>query len=891
MKNKSKTRRSAVASIGWVTFLAGFSAVMSFAAWAAEDITVAAGETRYETARDIGAVTVAKDGVLILDGYDTFQFNITRGRDGELVGLGEIVLTYDGVPIPRDAYGECTVNSQYSSDHKASNLVDNSPSTGWTCKSGDTGAIVTVKLSRVVPVNGYQLVATQVLGRAPTDWTVSASVANGAAATVDSRESAVVGGPSSWTSFGQNQGTNFLFNQVQVPLSVSAKSLAGAGVVRIGSGLRLVPGDITGWTGSFETTGTQDFTERSAIVLPKGESSVAVANPSAANIALMTASADGSVVVLNGSADDERLFGSLADGDGPVGLIKRGDGQSTVEMMNSKATGDILVESGRLRVVGPVRAITTKVIRIIPIENGHQDSNGYNWSMNDFQLLDASGNRVPFPEGTAPVGENGFHNSYPGTNLIDGDTTTRCLVKNKSDGSSSVVTITMPSEVTFYGYRWYTANAGSEDRDWRVLRKWRVETGDDSRIVSQVVISNYKPSTGSVLMGPYAIEDDRQGADAVRSLPRSFFAGDVAMETSAAALSARYFRFAPFDTQNRNGEYWFGWQASEISIYHKGARLDWESGATVKLIGCQTQDSDQTTVNRLIDNGTASGRFMAKSLPSYVDIDAGGQVLFDAYGFFSCPDNQQRSPSGWKLFVSNDKVNWYCVDTQSGVPQPKAGNQEQGPWSLAGKIPLLANGGGDAIGDGAKVSIAQGATLEMDSEYERVGALSGAGTFQMLANAKLDLSTSADVPFSGTISGGGIVRVLDGGVLNVNGANLSGVRSIELKGGRFTGSASCSGADLSLVFDGGAIWGAISGVGTLTVSGTPKIALPNDIKATRGAEVVLVSAASIPQDVQAAFESCEVIRPEGVSWPVEVTATSTEIKAKCYPRGIIIVVR
>ena len=866
----------------------------------AADVVVESGAAETVATASIGNVSVGVGGTLRLAGYDTFRFDITASRNGGYIAINEIVLTCDGVPIPRDCYGTCTVDSQASDSHLPSYLIDNSPTTGWACDTAKTAAEVIVQLSRIVPVNGYQLVASGSLATTPRTWDVYASADGGAETLVDRRVDSYVGSSNgAWTGFQQNQGTNFSFNQVFLPVAVESESISGSGNIVVGSGRAFSPASVAGgWTGFFLSDGARDLESRASVVLPAGEHRIASTNASAANISFEAKDGVESAVVLDDSySASARFCGRLADGGGKIGLVKRGAGTLSAELIDADFSGRVSVEAGRLRIVGAMRQLTSRYVRITPIRNGGWvDTYGYNWSLNEFMLLDASGSRVAFPAGTSATGENGLNGP---DNLIDGNTTTRCLVNNADGGRSGYVTITMPAAVTFSGYCWYTANAGDVDRTYRRLREWRISVSDDGTEwtdVSHVNIANDTETLANVtLRGPYGFSGDASPDGLADTLPPSLFADASARATRAAALKARHFRFAPFDTQKRDTEFAFGWQISEFSLYRNGARVDW-SGATATLCGGSAQDGD-VSVARVVDNdaSASTGRFLAKSLPSYIDIDAGTEVEFDAYGFSSCGDNHDRSPSGWRLFVSADGTSWHCVDVRQGVPGPSGAWQSQGPWSVAWKFPLLRNGGGDAIGDAAEVSVLAGAELELSGSYERIGSLAGAGKVILAKNINmvLDLNPSTNGVFSGTVEGGGTLCVSGGGLQRLSGADLSGVRLLELDGGGIAGSASFGGNDLNVAFGGGSLWGEMSGIGMLSVSGTPRIALPEDTRASRGASCVLVSASGMSAEVQAAFRNAVVVKPADVpeSWKVDVEVTSTTVKVSCCPPGFTRIIR
>ena len=865
-----------------------------------------------------------------------FYFHAPRRAD-QTFALSEIQLTYKGIPIPLSSYGVFGGNSRLSTDHPYSHLFDGRSDTYWEAADG-TNVYVTVTVPGYDSVDGYRFAASGSTLRAPKDWDVYVYRANPIGwVRIDSRRNEkAVGRDDGWSSnFGQNLSTNYLFSQsgfIGEPIVASTEyelngsqtepglrvssletflsgKVSGTRNIRLEDGSAFAPADLTDWTGKFlfQNVGRRDRMARILLSSARGgpaEQAVRITETNA-NVSVENAGAQPvSVLIDDAYPSDAPLYGRLTDGNGPLGLVKRGAGMRTLETQDAAYTGPTVVHAGTLKVVGPLApgaGVTARYLRIHPTKNNNGfDSNGFNWGMNDFQLLDANGERIAFPSGTSVTGENGLQNSSSGANLIDGNIANRCLVNNtaaettEKKGYCSWVVIDTKSSVTFHGYRWYTAHNNVADQN-RVPVKWTLETSDDGETWTTVDTGNdpytlaYGTGNDGYPRGPYGLRGESTGASPLYTIPDAFFADVTARSTRAPALKARHFRFTPHATLNpAYDQNAYGWQVSEFSLYRNGARVDWPAGTTPRQIGGVVHNNN-SALSRFCDNVITGGmdaatqhRCFVTKMPSCVTVDAGEELTFDAYTFFSVADAYRlhRLPTAWTLAISTNGTDWCDIDSR--VVSPDALSQDmyaqQGLYPVENVYPLLnATSARNSLGDESPVAIDSGATLAIAAAYEKFGTLSGAGTLELVNGATAEINAIPATPaaFSGTISGSGTLVVSGVATQAFANATLSGVTTLELNGGVVTGTASVPGA-LTVACGGGTWFGTLAAGGALTVTGAPVIGLPSDPGAAFRKTLFTytsIDAASAATLAAATFDT-SVTLPKNLKPHVNVGATS-----------------
>ena len=230
-------------------------------------------------------------------------------------------------------------------------------------------------------------------------------------------------------------------------------------------------------------------------------------------------------------------------------------------------------------------------------------------------------------------------------------------------------------------------------------------------------------------------------------------------------------------------------------------------------------------------------------------VDAGEELTFDAYTFFSAAGgcNWQRIPTAWTLAISTNGTDWCDIDSRVVSPSTlsQADYAQQGMYSVGNVYPLLdATTARDSLGDESPVTIDSGATLEIAADYEQFGTLSGAGTLRLRSGATAEINVIpggapagapetggaqlvAPAAFSGTVSGSGTLVVSGVATQAFDNATLTGVQTLEVNGGTVVGTASSPGA-LAVSFGGGTWFGELAASGALTVTGSPVIGLPTN---------------------------------------------------------------
>jgi len=890
-----------------------------------------------------------------------FYFHAPRG-DGQTFALSEIQLTYKGVPIPLSSiYSESiTGNSLLSKSHPYAHLVDGFSSTYWEADAG-TNVYVIIYVRDYQRVDGYRFAASGSTLRTPKSWDVYAFRAApiGWMRLDSRRDERAIGAQdgSSWTSnFGSNLSTNYLFRTSEFigePITADtafeltgstttaepgmrisslepffAGKVSGFRNIRLEDGSAFAPADLTEWTGNFifQGVGSRDRMCRILLSSERGGPAEQVVRYTAtnANVSVENVGTQPVSVLLDDDSPDTPLYGRLADGNGPLGLVKRGSGTRTVETQDAAYTGPTVVHAGTLQVAGPLASgasVTAHYLRIVPTQVkggvGWADNNMYNWGMNEFQLLDGSGNVVPWPSDKQLTADNNGAGASTFANLVDGNITTRCIVKNVDSSRTSPVlppvTISSVSGFTFSGYRWYTPHQNVVDEN-RTPVALEIEVSDDGTNWTTVDARNvpwvadetsYANGRPGILRGPYGLFGSSSGVSPLYTIPSAFFADATARSTHASALKARHFRFTPHATWDPSSDVnAYGWQVSEFSLYRNGERVDWPAGAKPTLRGGEMHTVNGSALSKFCDNVITGGtdnatlhRCFVRTMPSYVTVDAGEELTFDAYTFFSAAGgcNWQRIPTAWTLAVSTNGTDWCDIDSRVVSPSTlsQAYYAQQGMYSVGNVYPLLdATTARDSLGDESPVTIDSGATLVIAADYEKFGKLSGAGTLRLRPGATAEINAIpggapagspetggaqlvAPAAFSGTVSGAGTLVVSGVATQAFDNATLSGVETLEVDGGVVTGTASASGA-LSVAFGGGTWFGELAAGGALTVTGSPVIGLPtNPGEAFRKTLFTYTSidAASATALAAATFDP-SVELPKGLKPRVNVGATS-----------------
>ncbi len=838
-----------------------------------------------------GKITV-EGGKIVADNAITqleFRFAETY-NSAFVVALGEIQLTYGGVPVPEDSLDRSaiTASSNLNAENSVGNLFDGKAETFWKPQPGQTPASVYVRFKYPVKVDGYRLCTVDYQNR-PITWTVHAvRQYSDESVLVDGRENvAVVAGPQN-NDYSKNWSNVFAFNHASwirtafsrdTSISLASAgalevgslqdanigSVSGVGNVQLGVGSVFAPTNLAGFGGSVSSVmdrpanppprvlldATHGAAEQSVRIVDESKGAVVVENATSAPVSLLIDDTFGNEVA---------VYGRLSDGAGEMGLVKRGSNTVSLRMQDADYTGITRIEGGRLRVAG-ARFKTARFVRFKPNEYSGRDVYDYNWGMNEFQLLtiaDGEWKSVPFPQGTDITSPRGFHDSLTKANLIDGNTATRCLVKSYNDTDDNrypAITFAMGQDVTFAGYRWYTPYGGGAADLNRIPTGWSLETSADGTNWETVDVRNDPYASGgetaSRLRGPYALGGEFSGT-VFRALPESLLYAADEHASRTTTLKSRYFRFAPYEIRNNATTYGTGWQIIEFSLFTNGVRVAWPSGTTATSVSAHTGSyAPGNAVNNQTANSSGD-RFLCSVLPNDLIIDAGQALAFDAYGFTYGTATSARQPVSWNLYVSEDGSTWHLADNRNDMRSHLADAQyaECGPFNIGLQMRHLSSCG-NAIGDASPVAVNGNAILEFNTDYEVFGPLSGSGRIAFVDNscAETHVPDGVSSAYVGTLAGTGTLvkagtgSLSIGGEVDLNGtlcvrdgtlrlddATITQLNGLSLVGGKLEGLGSvASGSPLHVDFAGGAYLGTIKGIGEFTVSGNVVYAVPEEL--------------------------------------------------------------
>ena len=852
------------------------------------------------------------------------------------IRLAEISLTDQGLPV---ASRSVTVSSE-ATGHAGSYLVDIASSTYWS--AAETGEqTVEIETFGVNSIDGYKITpydgapasgiaaASTDTSYRPSGWDVYVwRDAYFRYVLVDSRSDF-----SGWYPYnGTTSTTNLTFasiglfgnpfgENVSVTLNNTASNYAAKvsgnetikvgkftskGEVLIADGSTFAPGDISESTGAFTANGSTAQRMARLELSSRGGAEQLLSITNAQNLAVVNGGSEPVSVLLDDSRTGEHLFGSLKDGEnGQLGLVKRGSGERVIETEDSSYTGPTVVHGGTLTVARKRSPTTARYLRFSPLTTYSASGTGYRWSANELQLFDANGNLIDLSGATVskPAGTKNEHTTAKLARLVDGDTTTRILMPDYSTGSDlPPVIIDTVTGVTFSSYSWWTATDTNEQKS-RVVTSWLLEVSNDGENWT-VCDRNAKSADDfdkavSKQRGPFALNELNGAAQStgagLRTLSETgLFAAGTPRDTHRK-LKAQYFRFRVFETVApfATSDSW-GWQLTEVGLMKDGARVDWPAATTGTMLGSSTHASEMhlKLFDNVIwqdDNGNVStaNRCFVRTLPSAVVINAHEPLEFDAYSLTTTsPSSSQgtRLPKTWFMEVSLDGSNYYRIDAVSDytpVGDVLTKNyQEMGPFPVAEKWPLLDMGAGDSLGDKSPVEIDTGATLKLATDYEKFGPLSGAGTLELEWDAVGEINACAPATFSGSVTGRGTLAVCGDAVQTFDGATLSGVNTLELNGGAIAGAASFGGNDVTVAFNGGATRAALSGIGTLTVTGNVKYAVP-DLTGISSYSATLFTATSIPDATKTLLEKGEVVGAQRTwKWTVSVVGGSVTLSGR-----------
>ena len=384
----------------------------------------------------------------------------------------------------------------------------------------------------------------------------------------------------------------------------------------------------------------------------------------------------------------------------------------------------------------------------------------------------------------------------------------------------------------------------------------------------------------------------------------STYTGVTTIEAGVAAVKNRfytkYIRFSPSAMRVGGSNYGSGYQISEFHIMLDGEKIEYPGGTLAtspgKLPGTEGPE-------KAID-GSVDTKFYTNINPAPpLIIELPEPLYLDGYRWYTANDSDGRDPIIWTVSISDDGESWMTISSQDYSANSSEITTDRevvaGTW-IAGSEEM------NVLSDLSATTLSSPAELQIVATSETVGSLSGDGDVT-LADATLGINAFEDATFSGDISGSGsIVKkgaetqtlsgalavtgdiVVEAGVLDLEGAVLTGITNIILKtGGVLTGSATVNG-DLTVTFDGGTSSATLTISGTLTTAGTVNLDVPEGT--TYPLNQLLFSYASADQATLDALNAATLpTPPSGHSANIHVTATSARLVVA--PGGTLILIR
>ena len=662
------------------------------------------------------------------------------------------------------------------------------------------------------------------------------------------------------------QGSSTL--RLSTPTPFRVKKVSGTGKIEIDDGSVFAAKDLSDWTGSFVTDAryTTGIGREAKVAMPESGWNAAFDNP---DIVLVGAD-DDAVVTLDGTTP--AFSTRLADDEGAkIGLTVNAEGKEQVLGGNAATySGETKVEKGTLRVLGKLASVTCRYIKIAPTKANGTDTFKIQWAMNEFKIFDADGREISLAgsdvtsstEGRGGDKHGWNSSSVSGAYLIDGKESTRMLPYDEADDPAQIkhltaVTIDMKKEVTFSSYDWYPSVNGSSPSKNRFPTELTILVSSDGDHWTTVDLRSVKIPAADADYLQYQGGENHFSLGYNKAL-KTYDTLDAAVTGTTdpnagtvKTIKAQYFRFSPYETflgGQFTGQYDYGWHVSEFSLLKDGEIVPWPAGTGIGYDGSRiTVKNGGNSINNFANNVHTGAletawdavRCFFDQCGGCVTVNAQEPVEFDAYELWNGPTSgstEGRMPRVWTLEVSMDKVTWYVVDNHAASDSDVC----PGPYGCYGPFSLknrwLMNGAANAIGDDSLVTVSDGATFSLATDYERIGGLAGRGSVS-LVGATLALNNVLNAPtFRGKMSGSGRL-VLETGAQFFENADLTGVTELAFEGGAFGGTAN---------------------FGALRVTGDVKLILPETVVKT-GGTVRLFTYTSIDDDGKAALENATLI--------------------------------
>ena len=897
--------------------------------------------------------------------YDVFCFRFKKNRAGNAapIAVAEVQMTYGGKAIPETlrSYIGSSASTSADEDHSYPLVMDGNTYTDWVSKDDDPDVRLRVVTSDMkAPVDGYRIAAPADSAFAPTDWEVYV-YRRFAWFKADERHGVALGGPDG--SYVQGRlSPDYRFEYAYRPSSqfgdhtqivqegselriladvLSFDKLSGSGNLRFESGASLICPDSSDWTGAFLQGDTQsrDLMGHLLIDATRGGTmqNARIKNPNHANISIENATTTPVSLLIDDSwpnSEAQPQYGRVADGRGPMGIVKRDVVKRVLETQDSVYTGDTRIEEGTLEVRGPrtisyAGPLSARYFRFTPTKYKSVDSFDYNLGICEIQLLDEDGGVLAWPDGTEVSCNSTSHSGYdPVDCTIDGKLDQKCIIVT-GDITYPSITIDARSYVNFHGYRWYTNRYEPASDSARLPTGWKFEVSADGKTWQVYDEQPNGPDwdtsaqqSKSQLRGPYkkdVVEEEvATPGDMLAPSPlKPFFADTTDRTSHAPALKSRYFILSVTQVlgSNRDANV-HGFELADFELYYHGLPVAWPE--SVNVTGGGVREVSGKMAN-LLDNDATTAYSVEDEMVVF-KVDAGKELTFDAYAFRSSTAANgvcyQRLPTAWNLKVSTNRSEWVILDNAGNMDAELKSEPGalQGPWNVGNLQPLLSEGPNDSLSDVSKVVISEGATLQINAAYEKMGPLTGTGALNLYFGAAVHANAVTAATFGGSVTGVGTFvgggaggQTLTGahsfigkleateGALILDEAEFPNVTMLELSANGVLSGVGSFGGNLSVSFDGGAMDSALTVAGTLDVNGDDvvRFKVPDDI-AQAGANWSFTpfTAGVISASAKAKLAAARAVVPEGApKYRLRVTCTDTACMVEAYRPGQMIILR